>query len=143
MRFLDPREDLAGDDADAARRHRRRQPVAQILVEAAQNFIAAIDQRHVGAEAVEDRGELDGDIAAARDDDAARQFLQMECLVRGDDMLDARQFRVDVRMAAGRNQNGFRRDGPPRFRQAEPRWGRQASRVRRRSSTLNFASVAR
>ena len=62
---------------------------AHVVVEAAQDVVAAIDQRHVGAEAGEDAGELDRDVAAALDQDALRQLRQMKRLVRGDDMLDA------------------------------------------------------
>ena len=54
--------------------------VAHVVVEAAQDVVAAIDQRHLGAEAVEDAGELDRDIAAALDQDALRQFLADETL---------------------------------------------------------------
>ena len=48
--------------------------VAHVVVEAAQDLLAAIDQRHLGAEAVEDAGELDRDVAAALDQDALRQL---------------------------------------------------------------------
>ena len=64
--------------------------LAHVVVEAAQDVLAAIDQRHLGAEPVEDAGELDRDIAAALDENALRQLLQMERLVRGDDVLEAR-----------------------------------------------------
>ena len=58
--------------------------IAQILVEAAQDLLAAIDEDRLDAETVEDAGEFDGDIAAADDADALRQALEMEGLVRGD-----------------------------------------------------------
>ena len=48
--------------------------VAAFLVEAAQDAVAAQHQVDVGAEAVEDAGEFDGDVAAADDDDALGQF---------------------------------------------------------------------
>ena len=59
---------------DAALLHLGAQVLAHVVVEAAQDVLAAIDQRHVGAEAVEDAGELDRDIAAALDHDAVRQI---------------------------------------------------------------------
>src|SRR3546814_2107875 len=55
------------------------------------------------AEFVEDARELIGDIAAARDDDALRQLVEMKDLVRGDRMFAAREF-GDIRPAAGRDQ---------------------------------------
>ena len=45
--------------------HLGAQMLAHILVEAAQDILAAIDQRHLAAEPGEDAGELDRDIAAA------------------------------------------------------------------------------
>ena len=57
---------------------------AQIFVEAAQGQIGAQRQMHLGAEPREDAGEFDGDIAAADDQQALRQFRQVENLVGGD-----------------------------------------------------------
>ena len=89
--LLDALDDLLGDDPDAALLHLGAQMRAQVVIEAAQDVVAAIDQRHLGAEAVEDAGELDRDIAAALDQDALRQLLQMKRLVRGDHVLDGRR----------------------------------------------------
>ena len=63
--------------------------VAHILVEAAQELVAAVQKRDLAAEPGEDAGELDGDIAAADDQDALRQAFEMEDLVRGDAELAA------------------------------------------------------
>ena len=63
--------------------------VAHVLVEAAQDLVAAIDQRHFAAQAMEDVGELDRDIAAAGDHDAVRQLVEMEGLVGGDGVFGA------------------------------------------------------
>ena len=60
------------------RLHLRAQMLTHVVVEAAQDILAAIDQRHLGAEAVEDAGELDRDVAAALDQDALRQFARDE-----------------------------------------------------------------
>ena len=54
--------------------HLGREMLAHVVVEAAQDLLAAIDQRHLGAETVEDVGELDRDVAAALDQDALRQL---------------------------------------------------------------------
>ena len=70
---LDRLDELAGDDLDAARFHLAAQMRAHVVVEAAQNVLAAIDERHLRAEPGEDAGELDRDVAAALDDDAFRQ----------------------------------------------------------------------
>ena len=72
----------AGDHPDAALLHLDAQVLAHVVVEAAQNILAAIDQRHVRAETGKDAGELDRDVAAALDHHAARQFRQMKRLVR-------------------------------------------------------------
>src|SRR5262249_38208325 len=61
---------------------------AQIIVKPAQDILAAVDQRHVGPQPVENAGELDRDIAATLDQDARRQFVQMKRLVRGDHVFD-------------------------------------------------------
>ena len=69
---------LPGDDLDAAPLHFGAQMLAHVVVEAAQDVVAAIDQRHLGAEPVEDAGELDRDVAAALDQDALRQLRRDE-----------------------------------------------------------------
>ena len=74
------------------------------LVEAAQNAVAAQHQVDVDAEAVEDAGEFDGDVARPHDHDALGQLRQMERLVGGDRQFAARD-RRDDRMAAGGDQD--------------------------------------
>ena len=64
---------------------------ADVLVEAAQDVLAAIDQNGLDAEALEDAGEFDGDVTAAGDDDAGGKFLEMEGFVGGGRQLMARQ----------------------------------------------------
>src|SRR3546814_1488050 len=65
--------------------------LADLLVIAAQDRVAAVDDRHLAAKFVEDAGELVGDIAAACDDDPVRQGIEVKNLVRGDRMLAARK----------------------------------------------------
>ena len=48
------------------------QMLAHIVVEAAQNLFAAIRQRHLGAEALEDPGKLHGNVAATHHQHAPR-----------------------------------------------------------------------
>ncbi len=103
----DALDDLLGDDLDAALLHLGAQMRAQIVVEAAQDVVAAIDQRHLRAETVEDAGELDRDIAAALDQDALRQLLEMKRLVRGDHVLVAFDLLAERRRGAGRDQDIF------------------------------------
>ena len=55
-----------------------------VVVEAAQDGVAAVDLGDLAAETVEDAGELRRDIAAADDDHALGQALDVENLVRGD-----------------------------------------------------------
>ena len=53
-----------------------------IIVEPAQDVLAAIDECHLGAEPGEDARELDCDIAAALDQNALGQFGKVKRLVR-------------------------------------------------------------
>ena len=80
---------LPGDDLDAAAFHLRAQMLPDVVVEPAQDVVAAIDQRHLGAEPVEDAGELERDVAAALDENAPGQLREMKRLVRGDHVLEA------------------------------------------------------
>ena len=105
--FLDRRDGMPAGHGDAARAHLVAQVLAHIVVEAAQDILAAIDQRHFAAEAGEDAGELHRDIAAALDDDALGQFGQMERLVRRDHVFEPGNFRPVMRPAAGGDQDGL------------------------------------
>src|SRR3546814_16204002 len=93
MRISDWSSDVCSSDL-----RNLEQPVADLFVIAAQDRVAAVDDRHLAAEFVEDARELIGDIAAARDDDALRQLVEMKDLVRGDRMFAAREF-GDIRPA--------------------------------------------
>ena len=76
------RGDLAsGYDLDAVLFHVHAHVLTHFVVEAAQNVLAAIDQRHMRSEPGENAGELDGDIAAALDQHMLRKPLQVERLV--------------------------------------------------------------
>ena len=87
--LVDLLDGAAGDDGDALLLHLGAHMLADVLVEAAQDVVAAIDHGDVGAEAREDAGEFQRDIAAALDHDALRQFGEVKRLVRGDHVLDA------------------------------------------------------
>src|SRR5579885_229717 len=79
--------------------------MARVVVEAAQDFGAAVDERHLRAEPMKDAGEFNRDIARALDYDMARQPRKLERFVREDDELGARDIRFHG-MPAGRYQNG-------------------------------------
>ncbi len=64
----------AQQDLDAALLHLLGQVGAHVVVEAAQDVGAAMDQGRLDAQAVEDAGELHGDIAAADDHDPLGQL---------------------------------------------------------------------
>ena len=89
------------EDADALGDHRLVQPAPQILVEARQDLGAAIDQRRLDAEAMEDIGEFDGNIAAAGDHDRFRQLFKMKGLVGGDAEFVTGKGCMRVRPSAG------------------------------------------
>ena len=55
---------------------------AHVVIEAAQDILTAIDEFYPRAEAGEDAGELDRDIASALDHDVAGQRRQMKGFVR-------------------------------------------------------------
>ena len=73
-------------------------------IETAQEHLAAIEQRGLCAQTLEDRGELDGNVAAADHQYAARQLLQVERLVGADRQLLAGYVR-QLRPAPGGNQD--------------------------------------
>ena len=84
---------------------------AHVVVETAQDLLAAVRQRDLGAEAVEDPAELDGDEAPADDQHATRQLGQLKRLVRGDRQLGA-AIVVD-RLPAGGDQDVRSREAAP------------------------------
>ena len=83
------------------------QPVADRLVIAAQDRVAAVDDGDVAAELVEDAGELIGDIAARRRSRRAWAAVEVEDLVRGDAVLVARERRAHA--GARRSRSGSSR----------------------------------
>ncbi len=78
--FVDLLNRHAGADSDAALLHFGAQMRAHVIVEAAQDVVAAIDERHRGAQPGEDARELNGDIAAALDHNALRHARADETL---------------------------------------------------------------
>ena len=103
--FFDRRDLAAGQNPDAVRFHLDPQVLAHVVVKAAQDILAAINQRHLRAQAGENARKLDGNIAAALNYDAARQFRQMKRLVRSDGVLDARDGIAVARRTAGSDQD--------------------------------------
>jgi hypothetical protein len=97
------------DDLDAPLLDLARQMGAHVVVKAAQDIGAAIDQGRLDAQTGEDARELNRDIAAARDQDALGQLRQVEGLFGGDGVLDAGQVR-DRDPAAGGDQDFAGRD---------------------------------
>ena len=103
--LVDARHRAAGEDGDARLLHLLAHMRAHVVVEPAQDVVAAIDQRHVAAEAGEDAGEFQRDVAAALDQDALRLLLQVKHLVGGDHVLDAGNFRAMIGRGADRDQH--------------------------------------
>ena len=81
--------------------HGLQKRVTHIIVETAQGFLAAIDQAHMTAQAVEDMCEFQRDIAAARDQNALGQLVEMEGFVGGDAKLAARDHMAGAHLAGG------------------------------------------
>ena len=78
---------------DALLAHLLGKRLAYVTIEAAQEERPAVELDDAAAHAVEDAGELAGDIAAAHDGDARGKPRQKEGLVRGDGVLLAGNFR--------------------------------------------------
>ncbi len=55
--------------------------VAQVIIEAAQDLLTTRNENCFDTEAIEDSRELNGNVAAAHNHDAARQLLQMKCII--------------------------------------------------------------
>src|SRR5690606_28583583 len=85
---------------------------AQAFIEAAQEEVAAIQQRGIGPQAMEDGGEFDGDVATTHHQDTLGQLLQVEGLVGTDGMFDARDVR-QLRPAARGDQDMARAVAAP------------------------------
>ena len=106
VQLFDPLEGRVEAEIDPLHHRNLEQPVADRQVVAAQDFFAAIDQRDVRAELVEDAGKFIGDIARARDQHALGDRVEMERLVGGDAMLMAGATR-DGGMRADRDQDAL------------------------------------
>ena len=87
------------------------EPVAQILVETAQQLLSAMTRVVSAPSPGENPGELHRDIATAGDQDPARQLGQVKRVVGGDHVLAAHDTRVDVWGGSGRNENDPRSHG--------------------------------
>ena len=103
--FFDARDLGAAMDLDAAAAHLLPQRNADVVVEAVEQLLAADQFDDLGPEAIEDPGELDRDIAATHNDDAARQLRKIERLVGRNHMVDA----GDVRHRGMRSSRTRRR----------------------------------
>ena len=64
---------------------------AQVVVEAAQQLVAAMHDARLGAEPVEDVGELERDVAAADDEHALGNFSSRKASFERDAQLEAGQ----------------------------------------------------
>ncbi len=84
--------------------HFRREGVADVVVETAQEQRTAVVQHDLAAKAVEDAGKLDRDVAAAGDEDFLRLAVKVEDLVRCDAALRARDRRLE-RTAPGGDED--------------------------------------
>ena len=93
------------EDPDSLFLHRLVQSPAKVHVEPAEDLLAAIDQRGLHAQPMEDVGELDGDVASALDHDRLRQLLEIEGLVGEDAVLMAGERRMRRRPAARGDQD--------------------------------------
>src|SRR5579862_1459428 len=78
---------------------------AYLVVEAAQDIFAAINQRHMRTQTGKNPGKLNRDIAAALNDDAPREFGKVKRLVGRDGVLESRNWVAVARRAAGGDQD--------------------------------------
>ena len=110
--FLDPVEDRVAQDADTLLLHGLVQRPPQVHVEASEDLAAAVYQRRLDAQAMEDVGEFHRNIAAAGDNDRFRQFFEVEGLIGRDAQFMAGKRRMRVGAAARGDQDPVCRDGP-------------------------------
>ena len=97
---LDDLRRLAAEvDGEPAVAHLVGDALTEVGVEATQQPLAAVGERGLDAEPLEDRGELERDVAGADHDRAARQALEVKGFVGGDGVLAARK-RWQVRPGA-------------------------------------------
>src|SRR5690606_20879696 len=109
----------AHQQLDPGLAHRLGEMLAHVLVEAAQDLFAAIDDRHLHPEALQQAGELERDEAAALDQHLVGKCLEVEDLVAGDREL--RPFdRRPVRDAAGGHEDVPRLDALAGGEQPDP-----------------------
>src|SRR5215217_6940988 len=94
----------AGDDRDAFLFHLGAYMAANVLIEPAQDILAAIDHRHISAEAGKNTGKLKGDVTAPLNHHALRQRVKVEYFVRRDHVLDAGNRDAVIRRASGGDQ---------------------------------------
>ncbi len=112
MALLDGTDHGFAADADALLFHFPGEAGPHVLVEAAKDVGGADDLGDLDADGVVDPGELDGDVAAADDDEAVRQLGHVERLVRAHDVLDAGNVRRR-RPAAGGDEDLLGGDAAP------------------------------
>ena len=72
--LLNPVDRATGQDGNAVLLHLIADMGADVVVEATQDVVAAIDHSHEGTQAREDARKLQRDIATALDQDTLRQF---------------------------------------------------------------------
>src|SRR5580698_11478736 len=96
-------------DADALRSHLFREEMTEVCVEILEQAIAAVHQGRVDTQTVEYGCKLNRNIAAPDDDDAPRQRVEIEGIVRGNAVFRAFNVRYSW-MASRRDQNILRRE---------------------------------
>ena len=101
MVLLQAHDLRAGDELDAVRTHLLHQRLAQQRIEAAEQALAAQDDRDLAAQSVQHARQLHGDVAGADDGHLARLRLQLEEAVGGDSIACARDIRHDRASAGG------------------------------------------
>ena len=81
-----------------------------LVVDEGQQPVALVDQRHADAERGEDAGVLAADHAGADDRERARQLVEMQDVVAGEDALAVeRDMRVARGLGAGGDDDACRR----------------------------------
>ena len=102
--FVDPGDIGLETQIDLALAHLLGQHAADIGIKATQKQLTPVQLGHLNAEAVENRGKLDRNIAPANDDDPLRQAVQIKRFVGRDGVFDAGDL-GQIRPAAGRHQD--------------------------------------
>src|SRR5580704_2912727 len=103
--ILDRGNGATGNNPDSALLQLCAHVRAHLVVKTTQDILATVHDRHFRTETGKNGGKFEGYIATALNHDTPRKFGEMKRLVRGDGMLDSRNFVAVARRSSGGDQD--------------------------------------